>query len=156
MRAGSVWTSCPPTCSTGPGWRCGTTPGGCGSPPTPRSARPAWASPRCSARPPRPGRVPSAPESRRVLGSTGRTRDPDRLAAMTEILNAHGSKNDIFVAAMAPRDFASEADLQAFVRRVCDRNGPFGGDGVYFYDAGPRVPQGWFFNPDGSSAEFCG
>src|SRR5215813_10856666 len=32
----------------------------------------------------------------------------------------------------------------------------FGGDGIYFYDAGPRVPQAWFFNPDGSSAEFCG
>jgi diaminopimelate epimerase len=60
---------------------------------------------------------------------------------MTEILNAHGSKNDIFVAAMAPRDFASEAGLQAFVRHLCDRNGPFGGDGIYFYDAGPRVPE---------------
>jgi diaminopimelate epimerase len=75
---------------------------------------------------------------------------------MTEILNAHGSKNDIFVAAMAPRDFASEADLQAFVRHLCDRTGPFGGDGIYFYDAGPRVPEAWFFNPDGSFAEFCG
>jgi diaminopimelate epimerase len=75
---------------------------------------------------------------------------------MAEILNAHGSKNDIFVAAMTPRDFASEADLAAFVRHLCDRNGPFGGDGVYFYDAGPRVPQAWFFNPDGTPAEFCG
>jgi diaminopimelate epimerase len=75
---------------------------------------------------------------------------------MAEILNAHGSKNDIFVAAMTPRDFASEADLHAFVRNLCDRNGPFGGDGIYFYDARPRVPQAWFFNPDGSPAEFCG
>jgi diaminopimelate epimerase len=75
---------------------------------------------------------------------------------MAEILNAHGSKNDIFVAAMTPRDFASDDDLRAFVRRLCDRNGPFGGDGVYFYDAGPRTPQAWFFNPDGSPAEFCG
>jgi diaminopimelate epimerase len=75
---------------------------------------------------------------------------------MAEILNAHGSKNDIFVAAMTPLDFASEAELAAFVRRLCDRNGPFGGDGIYFYDAGPQVPQAWFFNPDGSSAEFCG
>jgi diaminopimelate epimerase len=24
------------------------------------------------------------------------------------------------------------------------------------YDAGPRVPLAWFFNPDGSAAEFCG
>ena len=75
---------------------------------------------------------------------------------MAEILNAHGSKNDIFVAAMTPRDFASDADLRAFVRRLCDRTGPFGGDGVYFYDAAPAVPEAWFFNPDGSSAEFCG
>ncbi len=75
---------------------------------------------------------------------------------MAEILNAHGSKNDIFVAAMRPRDFASESDLHAFVRRLCDRNGPLGADGIYFYDAGPRVPQAWFFNPDGSAAEFCG
>jgi diaminopimelate epimerase len=81
---------------------------------------------------------------------------PDRLAGMAEILNAHGSKNDIFVAAMTPRDFASDDDLRAFVRRLCDRHGPFGGDGVYFYDAGPRTPEAWFFNPDGSSAEFCG
>jgi len=75
---------------------------------------------------------------------------------VAEILNAHGSKNDIFVAAMTPRDFASADGLRAFVRRLCDRAGPFGGDGIYFYDEGPRVPQAWFFNPDGSSAEFCG
>ncbi len=75
---------------------------------------------------------------------------------MAEILNAHGSKNDIFVVAMTPDDFASDADLSAFVRRLCDRDGPFGGDGVYFYDATPDVPLAWFFNPDGSSAEFCG
>jgi diaminopimelate epimerase len=75
---------------------------------------------------------------------------------VAEILNAHGSKNDIFVVPMAPRDFASDEDLRGFVRRLCDRAGPFGGDGIYFYDAGPRVPEAWFFNPDGSSAEFCG
>jgi diaminopimelate epimerase len=75
---------------------------------------------------------------------------------MAEILNAHGSKNDIFVMARTPRDFASDADLRAFVRRLCDRQGPFGGDGIYLYDAGPPVPQAWFFNPDGSAAEFCG
>ena len=75
---------------------------------------------------------------------------------MAEILNAHGSRNDIFVAPITPRDFASQAGLSAFVRRLCDRAGPFGGDGVYLYDAGPDVPEAWFFNPDGSSAEFCG
>jgi diaminopimelate epimerase len=75
---------------------------------------------------------------------------------VAEILNAHGSRNDIFVTAMTPRDFASDEDLRAFVRRLCDRSGPFGGDGIYFYDAAPRIPEAWFFNPDGSSAEFCG
>ena len=75
---------------------------------------------------------------------------------MAEILNAHGSKNDIFVAPMTPGDFASGDDLRGFVRRLCDRGGPFGGDGVYFYDPAPDVVQAWFFNPDGSSAEFCG
>ena len=34
----------PPTCSTGPGWRCGITPMACAFPPIRRSARPA---PRC-------------------------------------------------------------------------------------------------------------
>src|SRR5207302_5099342 len=53
-------------------------------------------------------------------------------------------------------DWESEADLVTFVRDLCDRNGPFGGDGIYFYDASPPVPQAWFFNPDGTSAEFCG
>jgi diaminopimelate epimerase len=75
---------------------------------------------------------------------------------VVEILNAHGSKNDIFVAEMTPRDFASDEDLRAFVRRLCDRAGPFGGDGIYLYDAAPPIPEAWFFNPDGSSAEFCG
>ena len=75
---------------------------------------------------------------------------------MAEILNAHGSLNDIFVTELAPGDFASDTDLRAFVRRLCDRRGPFGGDGVYFYDASRAVPEAWFFNPDGSVAEFCG
>jgi diaminopimelate epimerase len=75
---------------------------------------------------------------------------------MAEILNAHGSKNDIFVTALTPRDFASAAELRSFVRRLCDRAGRFGGDGIYFYDARPEMPEAWFFNPDGSSAEFCG
>jgi diaminopimelate epimerase len=75
---------------------------------------------------------------------------------MTEILNAHGSQNDIFVAALRPGEFASETELRAFVRNLCDRAGPFGGDGIYFYDATGPVAEAWFFNPDGSAAEFCG
>ena len=76
---------------------------------------------------PLPGRTPSAPDA---PGVTAPAAGPDRLVAMAEILNAHGSKNDIFVAAMTPRDFASDDDLRAFVRHLCDRAGPFGGDGV--------------------------
>ena len=75
---------------------------------------------------------------------------------MTEILKAHGSKNDIFVARLTPADFRSDADLREFVRALCDRSGPLGGDGIYFYDDVPAAPQAWFVNPDGSSAEFCG
>jgi diaminopimelate epimerase len=75
---------------------------------------------------------------------------------MAEILKAHGSQNDIFVLARTPADFASDADLRAFVRALCDRGGPLGGDGIYFYDADDSIPRAWFFNPDGSSAEFCG
>ena len=75
---------------------------------------------------------------------------------MTEILSAHGSQNDIFVVALRPAELSSDRDLRGFVRNLCDRAGPFGGDGVYFYDAAPAVPEAWFFNPDGSSAEFCG
>jgi diaminopimelate epimerase len=75
---------------------------------------------------------------------------------MAEILKAHGSKNDIFVAQLTPGDFRSDADLREFVRALCDRTGPLGGDGIYFYDAAPSIPEAWFFNPDGSSAEFCG
>ncbi|MGH3186131.1 MAG: diaminopimelate epimerase [Streptosporangiaceae bacterium] len=75
---------------------------------------------------------------------------------MAEILNAHGSRNDIFVTDLTPHDFASQAALRSFVRNLCDRTGAFGGDGVYFHDATLPVPQAWFFNPDGSAAEFCG
>jgi diaminopimelate epimerase len=75
---------------------------------------------------------------------------------MAQFLKAHGSKNDIFVAQLAPDDFGSDADLREFVRALCDRTGPLGSDGIYFYDATPSTPRAWFFNPDGSSAEFCG
>jgi diaminopimelate epimerase len=57
---------------------------------------------------------------------------------------------------MTPGDWESQADLRAFVRGLCARNGPFGGDGIYLYDARPKVPLAWFFNPDGSTSEFCG
>jgi len=75
---------------------------------------------------------------------------------MAQILKAHGSRNDIFVIPLTPADFSTDADLRAFIRALCDRGGPLGSDGAYLYDAGRDVPTAWFFNPDGSSAEFCG
>jgi diaminopimelate epimerase len=66
-----------------------------------------------------------------------------------ELLKSHGSRNEIFVAPVRPCDLAA-AD---FVRAVCSRDAwTGGGDGVYFYDG----DEAWFFNPDGSAAEFCG
>ena len=31
-----------------------------------------------------------------------------------------------------------------------------GSDGIYLYDTAGQHAQAWFFNPDGTSAEFCG
>jgi len=73
---------------------------------------------------------------------------------MVEILNAHGSKNDIFVAAMRPRDFAAEPDLLAFVRACATGTAARRGRRL-FLRRRPRVPQAWFFNRR-LAAEFCG
>ncbi len=73
------------------------------------------------------------------------------------LVKTHGSLNEIFAADAAPSAWASDAGLRAFVRRVCDRDAWTGGsDGIYLFDASTAVPRAWFFNPDGSSAEFCG
>jgi diaminopimelate epimerase len=73
------------------------------------------------------------------------------------LVKTHGSLNEIFALAAAPGDWASEAELRQFVRRVCDRGSWTGGsDGIYLYDAGSPRARAWFFNPDGSSAELCG
>src|SRR5580700_4185942 len=73
------------------------------------------------------------------------------------LIKTHGSLNEIFALEATPSAWASDADLRAFVRTVCHRDSWTGGsDGIYLYDpAGPKA-QAWFFNPDGSSAEFCG
>jgi diaminopimelate epimerase len=73
------------------------------------------------------------------------------------LVKTHGSLNEIFALEATPDGWASDADLRTFVRTVCDRDAWTGGsDGIYLYDpAGPNA-QAWFFNPDGSSAEFCG
>jgi diaminopimelate epimerase len=73
------------------------------------------------------------------------------------LVKTHGSLNEIFALEATPGAWASDAELRAFVRKVCDRDSWTGGsDGIYLYDpAGPNA-QAWFFNPDGSSAEFCG
>jgi diaminopimelate epimerase len=74
------------------------------------------------------------------------------------LVKTHGSLNEIFTAEATPESFKSDAELRQFVRRVCDRDSWTGGsDGIYFYDAGTAGnARAWFFNPDGSSAEFCG
>jgi diaminopimelate epimerase len=74
-----------------------------------------------------------------------------------KLVKTHGSLNEIFALDAAPDEWESDAALREFVRRVCDRSAWTGGsDGIYLYDAAPHHAQAWFFNPDGSSAEFCG
>jgi diaminopimelate epimerase len=73
------------------------------------------------------------------------------------LVKTHGSLNEIFALDATPGAWASDAELREFVRRVCDRGAWTGGsDGIYLYDASGANAQAWFFNPDGSSAEFCG
>jgi diaminopimelate epimerase len=73
------------------------------------------------------------------------------------LVKTHGSLNEIFAADASPESLGSGAALRAFVRSVCDRESWTGGsDGIYFYDASAPRTRAWFFNPDGSSAEFCG
>ena len=73
------------------------------------------------------------------------------------LVKTHGSLNEIFALDAAPDAWASDAELREFVRRVCDRSSWTGGsDGIYLYDASGPDARAWFFNPDGSSAEFCG
>ena len=73
------------------------------------------------------------------------------------LVKTHGSLNEIFALDAVPGAWASDAELREFVRRVCDRGAWTGGsDGIYLYDASGANAQAWFFNPDGSSAEFCG
>jgi diaminopimelate epimerase len=73
------------------------------------------------------------------------------------LVKTHGSLNEIFALHAVPQAWASDAQLREFVRRVCDRSSWTGGsDGIYLYDASGQNARAWFFNPDGSSAEFCG
>ena len=73
------------------------------------------------------------------------------------LVKTHGSLNEIFALDATPSAWASDGALRAFVRRVCDRSAWTGGsDGIYLYDPSGPNAQAWFFNPDGSSAEFCG
>lgn len=72
-----------------------------------------------------------------------------------QLIKTHGSRNEIFV--VPSPEFASDASLRAFVRRVCDRSAwTGGGDGVYFCDTDTAQTQAAFYNPDGSYAELCG
>jgi diaminopimelate epimerase len=73
------------------------------------------------------------------------------------LIKTHGSLNEIFALKATPGAWASAAELRDFVRRVCDRAAWTGGsDGIYLYDPSEPHARAWFFNPDGSPAEFCG
>ncbi|MGD0702421.1 MAG: hypothetical protein ABSA02_21385 [Trebonia sp.] len=73
------------------------------------------------------------------------------------LIKTHGSLNEIFALEATPGAWASDAELRLFVRKVCDRDSWTGGsDGIYLYDPSGPNARAWFFNPDGSSAEFCG
>jgi diaminopimelate epimerase len=73
------------------------------------------------------------------------------------LVKTHGSLNEIFAMDATPSAWSDDATLREFVRRVCDRDAWTGGsDGIYLYDASAPDTRAWFFNPDGSSAEFCG
>jgi diaminopimelate epimerase len=73
------------------------------------------------------------------------------------LVKTHGSLNEIFAMDATPSAWPTEAALREFVRRVCDRDAWTGGsDGIYLYDASAPDTRAWFFNPDGSPAEFCG
>jgi diaminopimelate epimerase len=73
------------------------------------------------------------------------------------LVKTHGSLNEIFAMVATPSAWPTDAALREFVRRVCDRDAWTGGsDGIYLYDASTQDTRAWFFNPDGSSAEFCG
>ena len=73
------------------------------------------------------------------------------------LVKTHGSLNEIFAMDTTPSAWPTDAALREFVRRVCDRDAWTGGsDGIYLYDASAADTQAWFFNPDGSAAEFCG
>jgi diaminopimelate epimerase len=73
------------------------------------------------------------------------------------LVKTHGSLNEIFAMDATPSAWPTGGALRDFVRRVCDRDAWTGGsDGIYLYDASAPDTRAWFFNPDGSSAEFCG
>jgi len=73
------------------------------------------------------------------------------------LVKTHGSLNEIFAMDATPSAWPTDAALREFVRRVCDRSAWTGGsDGIYLYDATAPDTRAWFFNPDGSPAEFCG
>ena len=66
------------------------------------------------------------------------------------LIKTHGSLNEIFALEATPGDWASDAELRAFVRTVCDRDSWTGGsDGIYLYDAPARTRRRGSSTPTG-------
>jgi len=74
---------------------------------------------------------------------------------LIDILKTHGSSNDILVIEGRPTQFENPG-VHDLVAALCNRKGPFGGDGVYFVDDTVSPPEAFFFNSDGSAGKFCG
>lgn len=77
--------------------------------------------------------------------------------ARLSIIKAHGCHNDLFLVDASPASLGVAARrLPSFVRALCDRNGIFGADGIYFIDRSSRPADAEYFNSDGSPSEYCG
>jgi diaminopimelate epimerase len=69
------------------------------------------------------------------------------------LIKGHGCGVDVVVIDAAPAAVAEDG-LEPLVRRLCDRRGPVGAEGVYFVDDegdAADEPRVWSFGPDGTA-----
>jgi diaminopimelate epimerase len=69
------------------------------------------------------------------------------------VSKTHAFGNDFL---LVPADDASDADVAALSRTLCDRHQGVGGDGVIFYTMSPRAATMRLINADGSPSELSG